>query len=127
MNDDTDLIYFSAEQVAAAHARGAALFSGSEAVNCALHASRRDGPGEVEVHAAESDLMLIRDGTATIVTGGQLIEAHEIAPGEVRALRIEGGTAQKVGPGDVFLIPRGTAHWFKEVAEPLLYYTVKIR
>ena len=34
---------------------------------------------------------------------------------------------QHIAKGDVFVIPAGIPHWFKEVSNPFLYYVVKAR
>ena len=88
-------------------------------------ASRRDGAGEAEVHVTDTDIFYVLDGSATVMTGGKVIGAHEIAPGEVRGSGIEGGTAHRLSKGDVFTIPSGVPHWFKSVATPFHYYVIK--
>lgn len=90
-----------------------------------VNPSRREGPGEVEVHANDSDIIYVLQGAATIVTGGRIIGAHEVSPGEMRGTSIEDGVANQVVKGDVLTIPSGTPHWFKSVRAPFRYYTVK--
>lgn len=118
--------YFAGDQVRAAFARGEVLFDRRAIVNGAVHASRREGPGEAEVHAGETDVMFFQEGGAQLVTGGAVTAPRTIGPGETRGSGIEGGLERSVGPGDVMVIPRGVPHWFREVRSPLTYYTVKI-
>jgi mannose-6-phosphate isomerase-like protein (cupin superfamily) len=125
--DASGLIFFPAGRVSETLARGGVLYDDRTPVNCAVHASRREGPGEAEVHAAESDLMFILTGVATLTTGGQVRSPREIAPGEIRGEGLEGGQRREIGPGDVFIIPAGTPHWFERVSGPMTYYTVKLR
>jgi quercetin dioxygenase-like cupin family protein len=65
-------------------------------------------------------------GTATVVTGGEMIESRTVAAGEMRARAIEGGTTHELGEGDVLAIPNGVPHQFVDVSEPFLYFVVKV-
>jgi uncharacterized protein GlcG (DUF336 family)/mannose-6-phosphate isomerase-like protein (cupin superfamily) len=91
-----------------------------------LDAGRRVEPGEVELHDRVVDVMHVVQGTATVVTGGTLIDAREVAPGEVRARGVDGGTAHELGEGDVLAIPSGVPHQFTAVSDPFLYFVVKV-
>jgi uncharacterized RmlC-like cupin family protein len=71
---------------------------------------RRDESGEAEVHAGWHDVHIPQDGEATMIYGGKVEGARETGPGELRGGRIVGGTAQKLVPGDVILIPAGVPH-----------------
>ena len=33
---------------------------------------------------------------------------------------------QKIGKGDLFVVPAGTPHWFKEVPTSISYFVVKV-
>ena len=117
--------YFDRESVAAAFAKGAVLFDASD--KYMVHASRREKPGMAEVHARDADIIYVLDGNATLVTGGQAVDARTIAPDEIRGREIAGGDARQIAKGDVIIVPAGTPHWFKEVSNPFLYYVVKAR
>lgn len=115
--------YLDHAAVAAAFARGAPLL---ETPGYKVHASRRTGPGLVEVHEYETDVVYVLEGEATFVTGGQLLDGNVTAPGEIRGTRLEGGSVQQLVPGDVVVVPRGTPHWFREIQQaPFLYFVVK--
>jgi uncharacterized protein GlcG (DUF336 family)/mannose-6-phosphate isomerase-like protein (cupin superfamily) len=90
-----------------------------------VNASRRDGPGEAEVHLTETDIFYVLEGSATFVTGGNVIEARNVSPTEIRGKHIEGGEERHLAKGDVITIPRGVPHWFKQVDAPFVYYVVK--
>ena len=90
-----------------------------------VHASRREKPGLVEVHEFETDVVYVLEGTATLVTGGTLVEPKVTGPGEIRAPRVEGGETQHLAKGDVVVIPQRQPHWFKEASNPVLYFVVK--
>ncbi len=70
--------------------------------------------------------MHVVEGTATVVTGGTLVEPRETAPGELRAKAIDGGTPQQLAAGDVLAIPSGVPHQFVDVTDPFLYFVVKV-
>jgi uncharacterized protein GlcG (DUF336 family) len=91
-----------------------------------LDAGRRVAPGEVEYHEHVVDVMHVVQGRATVVTGGAMVQPHEVGPGEVRAPAVEGGTPHELREGDVLAIPRGTPHQFTEVSDPFLYFVVKV-
>lgn len=88
-------------------------------------ASRRDGTGLAEVHATDTDIFYVLEGHATVITGGELVDAKPTAPNEMRGSAIRGGETHEIGVGDVLTIPRGVPHWFREVKAPFRYYVVK--
>lgn len=46
--------------------------------------SRRTAAGEAEIHTTDADIMYVVEGSATIVTGGELVEPRNISPIELR-------------------------------------------
>ncbi len=120
---DDGVTYMPAAEVAAAFATGAPLVE-TEAYK--VHASRREAPGQGEVHDRDTDIIYVLEGTATFVTGGSLVGGTPIAPGEIRGASIEGGFTRVLQPGDLIIVPAGTPHWFKDVQGPFLYYVVKV-
>jgi uncharacterized protein GlcG (DUF336 family)/mannose-6-phosphate isomerase-like protein (cupin superfamily) len=91
-----------------------------------VDAGRRDAPGEVEYHEHVVDVMHVLEGSAKVVTGGQMIEPRTVAPGEIRASGVDGGVPHQLGAGDVLAIENGVPHQFVEVSEPFLYFVVKV-
>jgi glc operon protein GlcG len=71
-----------------------------------LDAGRRTGPGEVELHDSDTDIMQAVQGRATVVTGE---DRHTL------------------GAGDVLVIPNGVPHQFVDVTGPFLYFVTKVR
>jgi len=119
--------YFAKAKVDAAFDKDAVLFERPEDGNFAINTSRRDSPGVVEVHQKDADIMYVLKGSATILTGGKLLDGKTVAPDEIRGSHLDGGEAHNLVPGDVLIIPHGQPHWFKEVKGPFLYFTVKVR
>src|SRR5882757_1306198 len=62
--------YFTKSEVAEGFAKGAVLFDGNGGRNYMVHSSRREGPGMVEVHTKDTDILYVVSGSATVVTGG---------------------------------------------------------
>lgn len=119
-----DVTFLESSRVAAAFENGMPLV---EVENYKIHASHRDGPGMAEIHERDTDIVYVLDGTATLVTGGEAIDAKTTAPEEIRGASISGGSERRIFKGDVVIIPNGVPHWFKEVPGPLNYYVVKVR
>jgi mannose-6-phosphate isomerase-like protein (cupin superfamily) len=119
-----DITYFDAKQVAASFAKATTLYQHD---NYRIVTGRRVKPGEVEIHALDTDLMYVVSGSATLVTGGTPVEPRDTAPSEVRAKSSQGGTPHRLSKGDVIIIPKGTPHWFEQVSGTFDYLTIKVR
>jgi quercetin dioxygenase-like cupin family protein len=120
---NSSVVYVGHDKVAAAIAKGGPLVSGRD---YAVSMQRRTAPGQVEVHQKETDTFYVVEGQATFITGGKMIGGHTTTPGQERGTRIEGGETHRLSKGDVIVIASGTPHWFKEVSNPFVYYTVKV-
>jgi mannose-6-phosphate isomerase-like protein (cupin superfamily) len=72
--------------------------------------SFRSRDGEAEVHQNFADLVLVLAGTATLVTGGTVMRARTVEPGEMRGDSIESGTRQELKAGDIAHVPAGLPH-----------------
>ena len=90
-----------------------------------MHASRREAPGLAEVHMRDTDIIYVLEGSATILTGGQVVDGKTTSADEIRGRSITGGTEQRLAKGDVFIVPNGVPHSFTQVQAPFLYYVVK--
>ena len=116
--------YIPAADVSAAFARGGVLLNQE---NYMVHASRREGPGQAEVHTKDTDIIYVLEGRATVITGGEAVDPRATAADEIRGASIQGGEPRFLAKGDVLVVPHGVPHWFKEVESPFLYYVVKVR
>jgi mannose-6-phosphate isomerase-like protein (cupin superfamily) len=87
---------------------------------------RRTAPGQVEVHTKETDIFYIVDGEATFVTGGTMVGGKETQPNQLRGTSIEGGETHRLKKGDTIVVPASVPHWFKDIAQPVNYFTVKV-
>ena len=116
--------YIPADQVAAAFAKGAVLVNNG---SYQVHASRREQPGQVEIHLKDTDVIYMLEGRTTLVTGGSIVDGTPTEPDEIRGSRVDGGEARSLAKGDVIIVPKGTPHWFRDVSGPVLYYVVKVQ
>jgi quercetin dioxygenase-like cupin family protein len=119
--------HWTATETAAAFAKGAVLFDGKDGRNFMVHASHRDAPGQAELHAADTDIIYVVEGSATFVTGGSVRDGKTIEPNEIRGASIDNGQVRQIAKGDVLIVPNGTPHWFRDVNGPLNYFVVKVR
>lgn len=88
----------------------------------------RSHNGGGELHENFADLFYILDGHATVVTGGEMVDAKTTGPGEIRGTGVKGGNRQELKAGDVVHIPAGTPHQMLVAdGESVTYFVVKIQ
>jgi len=66
------------------------------------------------VHDKDAELFYVINGSATLVTGGQLVSPTRNGD-NLTGTAIQGGTSQKMSTGDFMLIPPGVPHWITNV------------
>jgi mannose-6-phosphate isomerase-like protein (cupin superfamily) len=71
-------------------------------------------PQIAAIHEAEAELFYVISGSATIVTGGELVEPTRNGT-NLLSKGITGGTAQKISPGDFVFVPPGLPHVLTDV------------
>jgi uncharacterized protein GlcG (DUF336 family) len=138
-DEDNELALVGADAVSAARTNGASYFPAAAVVRrfesggllldepgYKIDAGRREGPGEVEYHEHTVDVMRVVEGTATVLVGGEMRDAREIGPGELRATAVDGGKRHELREGDVLAIPNRVPHQFVDVSDPFLYFVVKV-
>lgn len=86
--------------------------------------SGRSGPWEA--HRGCVDIYFLQIGAATAQLGGEIENAKEETPGEPRGDGVKGAREHQIGPGDIVLIPRNTAHHMTPAAGQLGYILVKV-
>jgi mannose-6-phosphate isomerase-like protein (cupin superfamily) len=88
----------------------------------------REGSGAAELHKTDADLIVVVSGAGTLVVGGTMPGSKTTAPGEVRAASIDGGTRQRMAPGDILHIPPRTPHQVMlEPGSQITYFTLKVK
>jgi mannose-6-phosphate isomerase-like protein (cupin superfamily) len=116
-------VHIDPAKVAEALAKGGSLVTRPDLL---VSGSHREAAGKVEVHDKETDVLYIVDGNATFMFGGQMVGGKVSQPGQWLGSDITGGETHHVAQGDVFVIPAGVPHWFKEVPKSVSYFVVKV-
>jgi mannose-6-phosphate isomerase-like protein (cupin superfamily) len=76
---------------------------------------------------ATADVMIVQSGEATLVYGGEIVDAKTTAPNEVRGPSIRGGTSVHVAAGDVIHFAAGVPHqWLVAPGKQITYLVVHI-
>jgi mannose-6-phosphate isomerase-like protein (cupin superfamily) len=82
--------------------------------------------GTAAIHEKEAELFYVVDGTATLVTGGKIVDEKRINLTNLNGPAITGGDSRPVAKGDFFFVPEGTAHWFSEIKGVLVLMTLHL-
>jgi mannose-6-phosphate isomerase-like protein (cupin superfamily) len=141
VNDSTDTIktadHWQPEQLIkqlpqlsqrAVEANGVASEALGQFARHAASLTFRNQSGVAELHSDFADLFYILEGRATLITGGEIISAETIAPGEVRGESVQGGKTQQLCPGEIFHIPAGLPHQMMLAdGETIAYFVIKIQ
>src|SRR5258708_1154231 len=94
------------------------------------------GRGAVAEHEQVSEVYHIIEGTATLLTGPELVNVKK-RPDSEKTVRLQNGPGwnadsianpqvHHLNPGDVIVIPAGTGHWFTEIPDHITYLMVRI-
>ena len=122
-SDGSGGVHVDPAKVAAALAKGGSLVTRPDLL---VSGSHREAAGQVEVHDTETDVLYIMDGEATFVVGGKMVGGKLSRPGQWLGSDITGGETRHIAKGEVFVVPAGIPHWFKEVPKSISYFVVKV-
>src|SRR5215475_3156808 len=74
----------------------------------------RDKTGDTELHLEGIDTMVVLDGEATLIYGGDMKDARMITEGEFHGSSLTGDTKSvDIKKDDIVQIPAGMAQWIK--------------
>jgi mannose-6-phosphate isomerase-like protein (cupin superfamily) len=103
-----------------------------------VHRGKLDKPAPESVaeHDLVSEVYHIIEGSATLVTGPDLI-GKKRRPADLETVRlfngpgnnsesIRNGVTHQLKAGDVIVIPAGTGHWFTKIDDHITYLMVRI-
>ena len=89
--------------------------------------AHREGDGEAELHELQADVFVVQSGEATLVLGGEVVDAKTTAANEVRGPSIKDGQRHTVAAGDIVHIPAKVAHQLLIPAgTKFTYFVVKV-
>jgi len=71
--------------------------------------------GPASVHEKEAEFFYVIDGSATMVTGGKLMNESRTNAENLTGSGIEGGMSRSVAKGDFIVVPENTPHWFSSI------------
>jgi mannose-6-phosphate isomerase-like protein (cupin superfamily) len=92
-----------------------------------LEISHREVDGKAELHKVKADVIVIQTGSATLVTGGEVVDPVTTGANEIQGASIKGGVKHEVGVGDVIEIPAGVPHqFFIGPGRQITYLVVKV-
>jgi mannose-6-phosphate isomerase-like protein (cupin superfamily) len=90
--------------------------------------SHREANGIPEVHAHMDDYFVVQSGEATLVIGGEVVNAKQTEPGETRGDSIKGGERRKLTAGDVVHIPTDLPHQLLvDNGKLFTYFVIKVK
>ena len=88
----------------------------------------RNADGLAELHEHESDLYVVIDGTATLVSGGAMLDRKEKSPGEYTGSGISNGQSRVLRKGDVVHISPNLPHQLKvKSGDTFSYFVQKVK
>jgi mannose-6-phosphate isomerase-like protein (cupin superfamily) len=96
----------------------------------------KPAPESVAEHDLVSEVYHVIEGTATLVTGPDLV-GKKRRPADLETVRlfngpgnnsesVRNGVTHQLKPGDVIVIPAGTGHWFTKIDDHIMYLMVRI-
>ena len=88
----------------------------------------RNQSGKAELHEKFADFYVVIEGNATLVSGGQMVNAKTTAPGEVRGDSIQDGKETKLKKGDIVHIPANIPHQLTLAkGDTFQYFVIKVQ
>jgi mannose-6-phosphate isomerase-like protein (cupin superfamily) len=90
------------------------------------HLEYRASVGNAARHETEAELFYVIDGSATLNTGGKLVNEKRTDAANFNGSAIEGGTKRNIAKGDWILVPQNTPHWFSPINGVLVLYSMHV-
>ena len=88
----------------------------------------RSQSGQAEQHEKFADFYFVLDGSATLVSGGKMVNAKTTAPGEMRGESVQEGKSVSMKKGDIVHIPANIPHQLVLAkGATLKYFVVKVQ
>ena len=76
------------------------------------------------MHPRTTDVYVVREGSGTLVTGGQIVDEQGEPVEGTRGAAIRGGAERVIGVGDVIYIPAGVPHGIRDT-EGITWFNIR--
>jgi mannose-6-phosphate isomerase-like protein (cupin superfamily) len=86
----------------------------------------RASVGPAAVHEKEAEVFYVIDGSATLMTGGKLVNENRTNATNLTGTAIEGGESRAVEKGDFIIVPENTPHWFSAINGSIVLMTLHV-
>jgi mannose-6-phosphate isomerase-like protein (cupin superfamily) len=86
----------------------------------------RTAVGPAAVHEKEAEMFYVIDGSATLITGGKLVNEKRNNAENLGGTAIEGGKSQAVAKGDFVIVPENTPHWFSTIDGSIVLMSIHV-
>jgi mannose-6-phosphate isomerase-like protein (cupin superfamily) len=86
----------------------------------------RASVGPAAVHETEAELFYVIEGSATMITGGKLVNEKRTNAANLTGTAIEDGTSRAVAKGDFIIVPEKTPHWFSAINGTIVLMTLHV-
>jgi mannose-6-phosphate isomerase-like protein (cupin superfamily) len=86
----------------------------------------RGAVGPAAVHEKEAEMFYVIDGSATLMTGGKLVNEKRTNAENLGGTAIEGGKSQVVAKGDFVIVPENTPHWFSAIDGTIVLMSIHV-
>jgi mannose-6-phosphate isomerase-like protein (cupin superfamily) len=90
------------------------------------HLEYRASVGNAAVHEKEAELFYVIEGSATLVTGGKLVDEKRANAANLNGSAIEDGSSRNISKGDWVLVPQNTPHWFSKINGVLVLFSMHV-
>lgn len=79
------------------------------------------------MHGKKTDIYVVRKGSGTLVTGGELVDARKTGgeEGDQSGSSIRGGVSRVIKAGDVIFIPAGLPHGIRDVQGKITFLNIR--
>ena len=86
----------------------------------------RGAVGPAAVHEKEAEMFYVIDGSATLVTGGKLVNEKRANAENLNGTGIENGMSRNIAKGDFVIVPENTPHWFSSINGTLVLMSLHV-
>jgi mannose-6-phosphate isomerase-like protein (cupin superfamily) len=101
-----------------------------------VYRGKESAGGAVAEHDLVSEVYHVIDGSATLVTGSDILDLKRRPANDRAVMLLNGpggngvsvrdGATYELKPGDVIVIPAGVGHWFTRIDDHIRYLIVRI-